>query len=234
MPERKPARRPDPDDADDAGFDLVEEPPAPKPAKPKRRKKLRRRIPAAEDDSHEVALRHYEWVTPSIVLGVGAILTLVGAFGVAGKAAVLHTLGVLVVGLLVSVPLTIAALMVGGALLGIEYGRFGPAVLKIAAITLVSTGVLWVGDRVKVPEMLSVAVSCVITFGLFMMMFDLDTWETNMSLGMVNALTFVAHLVIAMFLVVGEAKSDRKRDRGGDHAPAGMHHDPDDDHDPDR
>ena len=52
-----------------------------------------------------------------------------------------------------------------------------------------------------------------------------------------NALTFVAHLIIATFLVVGEARQDRKRDRdrGDDHAPGNVQPGPDDpdDHDPD-
>jgi hypothetical protein len=262
MPERKPARRPGPDDdADDPGFEVVEDEPAakprpprrlraeaaeepdpPRPARPKRTKKFRKQLPAEEDDSHERALRHYEWVVPSIVLGVGVILTGVGTVGVAGKEGALHDIGVMTVGLFVSVPLTIGALMVGGILMGIEYGRVGPAILKIAAITLVVNGVLWIGDWARLPGMLTLPVACLISFGLFMTMFDLDTWETNASLGMVNALTFLAHLIIATFLIVAESKADRKRDRGDDpddNPPANVHpatkgrpgtqHDPDDD-----
>jgi hypothetical protein len=262
MPERKPPHRPEPDDADDAGFDVVDEPAAklkprpprrlraeaaeapdpPRSARPKRKKKFRKHIPVEEDDSHERALRHFEWVVPSIVLGIGVILTIVGTVGVAGKEGALHDIGVITVGLFVSVPLTIGALMVGGILMGIEYGRVAPAILKIAAITLVVNGVLWIGDWARLPGMLTLPVACLISFGLFMTMFDLDTWETNASLGMVNGLTFIAHLIIATFLIVAESKADRKRDRGDDpddNPPAnvrpgtkgrpGPQHDPDDD-----
>jgi hypothetical protein len=218
-----------------------DDPDPPRPARPK--KKHKRQSPVEEEDSHERALRHYEWVVPSIVLGIGVILTVVGAVGVAGREGALHDLGVIAFGLVVAVPLTIAALMVGGMFMGIEYGRFGPAVLKIAAITLVVNGVLWIGDWVKLPGMISVPVACLISFGLFMTMFDLDTWETNASIGAVNALTFVAHVVITMFLITAESKADRKRDRdpGDDNTPANVRpgpqgrtvpqYDPDDDRD---
>lgn len=225
MPDKKPVRRPDPDDDDDGvGFEVVEEPAAkPKPARrlraeasedpdlPKRKKKkLRKRAPVEEDDGRERALAHFEWVVPSIVLAVGVALTFAGALGATGKDGAFHTIGVMVIGLFVSVPLTIGALMVGGMLMGIEYGRFGPAVLKIAAITFVVNGVLWVGDWMRLPDMLSFPVACLVSFGLFMTMFDLDTWETNASIGMVNVLTFVAHVIIATFLVVADSKTDRK------------------------
>src|SRR5688500_14651732 len=131
MPERKPVRRPEPEDADDAdaGFEVVEEPAAkprpprrlraeapedpdpPRSAKPKRKKKFRKSVPVEEDDSRERALRHFEWVVPSIVLALGVILTFAGALGATGKDGAFHTIGVMVIGLFVSVPLTIGALM---------------------------------------------------------------------------------------------------------------------------
>jgi hypothetical protein len=249
MPAKKPARRPDPDEEEDPGFEVVEdEEPAPRPkpaksAKLKKKKKLKRRAPVEEEDDYAKSLRHFEYIGPAIVLAVGVVLTFVGAYGAAkGASGAVNVVAVMLVGMLISIPLTIGALMVAGMILGIEYGRFAPAILKIAAITFVANGVLWVGDWAKLPSMLTFPVSCLISFGLFMTLFDLDTWETNASMGVVNVLTFIGHVVIAMFLVAAEAKHDRKKDRDldrDDDTPGnvqprqkgrpGPQHDPDDD-----
>ena len=69
-----------------------------------------------------------------------------GAIGSSGASGLL-TVVVMIVGLVFSIPFTILALMVVGMVAGINYGRFGPAVLKIAAITFVVNGVYFTPSR---------------------------------------------------------------------------------------
>src|SRR4051794_27501014 len=88
MPAKKPARRPDPDEEEGPGFELVEEEPAPRPKpthppKLKKKKKLKRRAPVEEEDDYAKSLRHFEYIGPAIVLAIGVVLTFVGAYGVA-------------------------------------------------------------------------------------------------------------------------------------------------------
>ncbi|MDB5309485.1 MAG: hypothetical protein JWO38_3687 [Gemmataceae bacterium] len=247
MPDPNRPRRPDPDP--DPGFEVVEDPPPgmvkPTPPPPlkarraepaadeegerepgprtfKRKKKKRRPVPAADEDqeARDRALAQFEWVWPALLLAVGLILCFVGAIGVGGKAAAFHTIGVLVIGLFVTVPVTIAALMVVGMLVGIEYGRLGPAILKIAAITFVVNGIMFIGDWAKLPGFLIFPISCLVSFGLFMTQFDLDVWETNTSVGAVNVLSFVANIILVGFLVVAEIRKDRKEDHDDSPDPA--------------
>ena len=91
-------------------------------------------------------------------------------------------------------------------------------------------GIWLFGDWMKVPIFVIAPISCFISFGLFMTIFDLDTWETNASTGVLNIMTFIANIVLIAFLVVGEAatsgvksgvedddppveRKERKRDR---------------------
>jgi hypothetical protein len=215
---------------EDCGFEVVEEAPkkpAPKRAQPvetevidqterdlersKPKKKKKRRINPSElvdpdQEARDRALRDYEWIFPAVLLGIGVILTFVGAFG-ASKMGALYTLGVMCLGLVISIPLTIAALMVIGIAAGIEYGRVGPAILKLAAITFVVNGIMFIGDWMHLPRFIVFPISCMITFGLFMTQFDLDTWETNASVGALNVLSFIANIIIIGFLIVAASSS---------------------------
>lgn len=196
-----------------------EEEERPRPKKKKKKKsKFRKRTTAAdtEEDDHDRALREYEWIVPGVLLGLGVIMCFVGAFGAAGKAAAFHTIGVMVIGLIITVPITIGALMIVGMLVGIEYGRLGPAILKIAAITFVVNGIYFIGDWLKLPGFVVFPLGCFISFGLFMSQFELDVWETNASVGAINVLTFIANVVMIGFLIVAEDKLDKKRDRGAE------------------
>ena len=223
-----------------AEFEVVEEAPKarpkkprrdgtePEPERPKKKKRKRSSIPDPIDEdqaARDRALRDFEWVWPSVLLGIGMILTFVSAFG-ATKLGALFTLGVLCLGLVITIPLTIAALMIIGLLLGIEYGRIGPAILKIAAITFVANGIMFLGAWMRLPGFIVFPISCFISFGLFMTQFDLDTWETNASVGLLNVLSFGAKFVLLGFLIVASGP-DRGKD-GDDHedvTPSEEHHD---------
>lgn len=210
-----------------------------KPGKSKRKKKRQKYSDKLlqqvdqEQESRDAALRDYEWIFPSIVLFIGVTMMIVGAFGTSTLTGI-ATLGYVCVYLIVAVPLIIAGFMLVGMLVGIEYGRIGPAILKIAAITCVANGIMCIGDWMKLPGFVVFPISCFITFGIFMTQFDLDTWEANVSAGVVNVCSFLANIALVAFIVVGassvgggggsdtdpedenppsETKKDRKRDR---------------------
>ncbi len=160
------------------------------------------------EELRERRLREFEIIWPTVLLVLGAVMAFAGALGASGLNGFL-TIGVLVVGLLISIPVTIVTLMVVGMVAGINYGRFGPAVLKIAAITFVVNGVYFVGEWFKVPLFIIGPIGCAVAFGLFKTQFDLDNGETNTSMGALNVVTFAGKVLIMIFLVAAEAKLDR-------------------------
>jgi hypothetical protein len=185
-------------------------------SKPKKKKKrsFKPKPTFVDEDqaSRDSALRHYEWTIPSVLLGIGMVMTFVCAIGALKGAGVgVVTFVFLCLGILISIPLTIAVLMVVGMLCGIEYGRLGPAILKIAAIAFVANGIMFLGAWLKLPGFIVFPISCFITFGLFMSQFDLDTWETNASVGALNVLAFASKWLI-IFLLIGMAnRADKNR-----------------------
>jgi hypothetical protein len=201
------------DDRDDEGDED-----RPRPKKKKKKKKDDEFDPLAEERERQAerdkALADFEFKWPLLLLAGGVILCFVGAFG-ASKVGAVVTLTVTTVGMVVTIPAMIAVLMVVGIFMGIEYGRIGPAVLKLAAISFVSNGIMFIGDWFHVPGFIVFPISCAISFGLFMTQFDLDTWEANVSVGALNAMAFVANMVLIGFLVLAAAKSDGGGGGGG-------------------
>lgn len=180
-----------------------------RPAKSKKKKKRagsRTIVPVDEDqESRDRALREFEFIWPLILLVAGMAMTFVGAFGASDGVSAFVTVAVMAVGLIITIPLSIVVLMVIGLFLGIEYGRIGPAILKIAAISFVVNGVYFLGSWASLPFFVIFPIGCGVSFGLFMAQFDLDTWETNASVGSLNIMTFIANIVLIGFLVVADA-----------------------------
>lgn len=215
--EPKPVRKPLRAEADDTAEDRP---------RPKKRKKKRRVVDTPDDDgqaARDRALAEYEWYWPLAILAVGLVVCFVGGIGAGGAVGLVQTVGVLVLGLMVSIPLSVAALMAIGILAGIEYGRFGPAVLKLAAITCVANGIMLIGAWQKLPFFVYLPISGVITLGLFMTQFELDWGEANTSVGAINLFTFLANIVLIGFLAGATAKSGGGADELPDDGP-----DPDD------
>jgi hypothetical protein len=122
---------------------------------------------------------------------------------------------VILLGLLVTIPLTIVALMVVGMVCGINYGRFGPAVVKIAAITFITNGIYFIGEWFKLPLFLVGPVAGSVSFGLFKALFDLDNQETGTSMGALNVMSFVMKVGILFVLAVVLARKEgRSTDPG--------------------
>ena len=182
-----------------------------KERRPKAKKKKRTSAvaPAVDEDqeARDRALREFEFIWPGILLCAGFVMCLVGAFGASDGVSAFVTIGVMVVGLFVTIPMTIIVLMVVGMLIGIEYGRLAPAILKIAAISFVTNGIYFIGAWAHLPYFFIFPIGCAVGFGLFMAQFDLDTWETNASVGALNVMTFVANIIMIGFLVVASASA---------------------------
>lgn len=197
--------------------------------RPKKKKK-RRQFTQVDDDGQadrDRVLAEFEWYYPAAILFVGVVMCLIGGIGAGGAVGLIQTVGVLVIGLAVSIPLSVAALMVIGILCGIEYGRFGPAMLKLAAITCVANGIMLIGEWRHLPWFVFCPISCLVTLGLFMTQFELDYGEANTSVGAINLFTFLANVVLIGFLAAagpksgGDAGEDLKDDGGdGDGKPA--------------
>jgi hypothetical protein len=187
--------------------------------RPKAKKKKRTAAAPVVDEDQEArdrALREFEFIWPAILLVAGFVMCAVGAFGASDGVSAFVTIGVMVVGLFVTIPMTIIVLMVVGMVIGIEYGRLGPAILKIAAISFVTNGIYFIGAWANLPYFIIFPIGCGVGFGLFMAQFDLDTWDTNASVGALNIMTFIANIVMVGFLVVASIASGGGYDEGDD------------------
>lgn len=161
-----------------------------------------------EDDARRsAALKHYEWTIPSVLFAIGFILSFIAAMAASKGVSGLFTFTVLLVFVCIYVPLCIGALMVVGLLMSIDYGRLGPAILKLAAITLIVNAIWLTGEWLRLPIFLIAPISCFISYGLFMSQFDLDTSETGTSTGALNAMTFAANIILIGFIVVAESST---------------------------
>jgi len=198
-PARKPPRDDDDDDDD-----------RPRRKKKGKKKKGERAKTGDEyaDEVRERKLREFEYIWPTVILVLGMGMAITGAIGSAGAAGGL-SLVVVIAGLFVSIPLTIGTLMVVGAVCGINYGRFGPAVLKIAAITFVVNGVYFLCEWLKVPIFVAGPIGCAAAFGLFKMLFELDNGETNISMGALNVMSFLLKWLIILIVAIVLAKANR-------------------------
>jgi hypothetical protein len=218
-PSAKKTRRADPD-------------PEPEPERPRRKKNKKRREKSfsdkllegedADQARRDAALRDFEYTLPFILLALGVLLSVVGAFGAAKGVSGIFTLGVLTLFVALYVPLAIGALMVIGTVVGINYGRLWPAILKMAAITFIVNGIWLLGEWMRLPIFLIFPISCIISFGLFMSQFDLDMKEANVSVGALNVMTLAANLILIGFLVIATPSTSNKGIDDDDDSPPGL------------
>jgi hypothetical protein len=153
-----------------------------------------------------------------VLFTIGFVLSFIAAMAASKGVSGIFTFTVLLVFVCVYVPLCIGALMVVGLLMSIDYGRLGPAILKLAAITLIVNAIWLTGDWLRLPIFLIAPISCFISYGLFMSQFDLDTSETGTSTGALNLMTFAANIILIGFIVVAEASTSGGK---GSKEPAG-------------
>ncbi len=158
-----------------------------------------------------------EWTLPIFFMFFGLVLTLVSSAGYARKVpeAQLNVAGVMALTVIFTVfiiPVAIVALMVIGSLMGISYGTVTNAVRALAAITFMANGIYWLGNWITLLGMfVTPLLALVVTFGLFMTLFDLDPQETMTSIGALNFLLFVAnHLFLGVIVIIMVSSANRK------------------------
>jgi len=158
----------------------------------------------------------------------GLIMMLVAGFrmgrgpSVEGGVSATTMLGITFVFALVKIPLTIVGLMLVGMLIGIEYGTPLNAVRSLAAISLFTDGIAWLGSSFGLWGMLfSYPLAYGAGLALFMILFRLDTWETWISMVGLAVLSFLLKFIV-LFLVAVHASKHYQEDAawgGGARAP---------------
>ena len=181
--------------------------------KPLKKRRLsaadRRRIreEKAAEEAEERAKALQEWVFPGILAGLGVLLTIISAF-YHSTASADHAIGVGVMLVasagyaVVMIPVTIMILMVVGKLCGIEYGSLGGAVRGLGGLLILLVGVYWTGALFGwAGFFLTPVIASIITYVLFLKLFDLDTDEARTTSGVMNFLTWVGNIVFKVLIL---------------------------------
>ena len=173
--------------------------------RPKKKKKRNR--PAFDEEENASANQAW-WIVPVSLIVVGLILSLIGSVGFASKSkdsAGAIGAGIMVaialVQLLISIPITIVALIVGGKLFSIEYGSPMMAITNIAAIGSMMIGLDWFLSWAGLWPTAIFCITFIAGFSLFMTLFQLDSWEVWVSLFCIKAVTFASYLIVFVVII---------------------------------
>jgi len=141
-----------------------------------------------------------EWVVPTVLLGVGLLLAMSGIFLHEGAAAVTRFVIVIGINLVLTVPITIAAMYVAAAVLGTSFGTLGMAILKLTAINVMFLGILLTAAFAGAP-VIGLAVAVVVGWVLFSFLFKLAWYETLISLLIIGLIHFVAERFLVAVII---------------------------------
>lgn len=167
--------------------------------RPRRRKKKKSRSQPEETSSTS------EWIIPSVIGGVGLLMTVIGAVGAGGAGHAIVSVVIFLVAQVIQIPVTIGALMVIGGVLGIEYGTLVGAIRGLGAVSLLTNGMMAIGAWLDVPFFVYQPVVFLIGFGVFMTLFHLDVWETWITMVALDLMTWV-FLFVTMIVLMGMVK----------------------------
>jgi hypothetical protein len=151
-----------------------------------------------------------DWVMSGLLFSTGLILSFMSSVGIAGTDHAFKALGVMFLGLIVLIPLVVGTLMVVGMLVGIDYGEYKSAIIKLTAVATFNNGLLWLAQWIGIPWFIAIGLCGIICFGLFMGLFELDTWETNISLAAINGMQFLARLLL-MSIAFAQARHEARK-----------------------
>ena len=167
----------------------------PPPERP-RRKKRRRPRPVEEEPAE--AGETPEWVAPTCLLALGLVLAVGGMAVTLGREG--FALGFMFVGLrlVLTVPLSIAALFIAAPLLGISFGPFGLAVLKLAAINVLTLGIALTAILGGTPPFLAYTAVAPVGWMLFNWLFELEVTETMIVLTLIWLIQNMAGLMVTI------------------------------------
>jgi hypothetical protein len=165
---------------------------APAEIRPRRKKRRRRRAAAETTGPRETP----EWVAPSVVLGIGLLLSVGGMALTAGPAGFAAGLVIVLPRLMITVPLSIAGLYIAAPLLGITFGTIGLGILKIAAINVLTLSIAMTAMFSGVPAVVGYGLAAPIGWGLFKWFFELEIYETIFALTVIWLIQFMANLTL--------------------------------------
>jgi hypothetical protein len=170
-----------------------EPPPDDEPVVKRRRRKKRRRLP--EEETTGIS-ETPEWVAPTILLALGLVLSIGGMAmtkGADGFAEGLNTVGLQ---LLVTVPLSIAGLFISAAVLGLTFGTIGMAILKLAAINVLTLSIAMTFQFGGLPAYFAFTLVAPVGWLLFHWLFQLEPTETMWVLTVLWLIQFLADLTV--------------------------------------
>jgi hypothetical protein len=160
--------------------------------RPRRRKKRRRPDPVVADTPEPGETP--EWVAPAVLLALGLVVA-VGSpavtKGTEGFADGLATVGL---HLLVTVPLSVAGLFIAAPLLGVTFGTLGAAVLKLAAINVLTLSLAMTAMFGGAPGYVAFTLAAPVGWLLFNWLFGLEFNETLFALTVIWLIQFLADL----------------------------------------
>jgi hypothetical protein len=186
-----------------------------RPRKKKIRKKKQRGLYNELEDKSPHKFDVGDWIMSGLLFSTGLILSLVSAVGIMGSDHAFKALGVMFLSLLLLIPLMVGTLMIVGMMVSIDYGEYKMAIIKLAGVATFNNGLLWLAHWIGIPWFIAIGLCGLICFGLFMGLFELDTWETNISLAAVQTMQFLAKLLI-IYLAFAQARHEARKDRSGD------------------
>jgi hypothetical protein len=159
---------------------------------PPRRKKRRRR---AEKDASEPSGTP-EWVAPAIILGLGLTLSVGSLALMKGREGAAD--GLLLVGLrlLFAVPLSIGGMFIVAPLLGVSFGSIGIAILKLAAINVLTMSIILNFEFAGTSGLLGYGLAAPVAWLLFKWLFELEFSETMISMWVIGLIQFLANLTL--------------------------------------
>jgi hypothetical protein len=159
---------------------------------PPRRKKRRRRL---EQDPTEPA-ETPEWLAPAIILGLALTLS-VGSLAVAkGQEGAAGGIAHIGLRLLTAIPLSIGGMFIVAPLLGITFGTIGMAVLKLAAINVLTLSIVLNVELAGGHAIFGYALAAPIVWLLFKWLFALEFSETMIALTVIDLIQFLANLTV--------------------------------------
>jgi hypothetical protein len=165
---------------------LVEDEPPP-------RRKKRRRPSPVPDDTPEPG-ETPEWLPPTILLALGLTLAVGSPAVMKGTEGFADGLATVGLHLLVTVPLSIAGLVIAAPLLGVTFGTFGMAVLKLAAINVLTLSLAMTAMFCGMPGYVAFTIVAPVGWLLFNWLFGLEFNETMFALTVIWLIQFLADL----------------------------------------
>jgi hypothetical protein len=150
-----------------------------------------------EDDEMPDVGETPEWVVPAVLLAVGLMLSVGGMAVSEGRDGFVAGLAFVAVRLLVTVPFSVIALFITAPILGVSFGPFTIAVLKLAAINVFTLGIAMTFQFGGIPAFMTYSLVAPIGWGLFKWMFQLEFSETMIVLVLTGLIQFLAQMTVA-------------------------------------